>query len=331
MYRRLCLKLIRTLILNTSVFSFFFTGAYLHAEMVDRVVAVVNDEIITLSELDEESQGVFQKIAATVPSEQVPDAVRQAREDILNTLIDKKLIAQKAAAKNISVSEEEVDSAMEQVLKRTGMTREVLLEKLRETGVTETVYRTTLESQILQNKLVSTDIQQKIIVTDEMMIDYYDENYTSQVDEGAYYLLQMGFSWRETGDTQKVETKQRAEHVYNLVKAGQDFRTLAEKFSDLPSSADGGDIGSFQLDEMAEYMKDAIVDLKSGEVSDIIETPSGYQFYKLVSMGEGSIVMKAPYESVKDEIKRQLYDQEMQKAYAEWVKNLKEQAYIQKL
>ena len=319
--------------LLAALFSLLVLTGSGQAEMVDRVVAVVNDEIITLSELDEEAEGIFQQIASSVPSEQVPDAIRQAREDILNTLIDKKLIAQKAKAQNISVSEAEIDEAMERILTRTGMSREALLGKLTEQGVTEQVYRTTLESQILQNKLVSTDIHQKIIVTDDMILDYYDENYTSQMEEGAYYLLQIGFMPKSDGASSgsMEETRKRAERVYNLAKSGQDFRTLAQKFSDLPSSTDGGDIGTFQLDEMAAFMKDAIASLKAGELSDIIQTPTGYQFYKVVSVGENAIVTKAPYESVKEEIRRQLYDQELKKAYEAWVKDLKAEAYIQKL
>ena len=82
---------------------------------------------------------------------------------------------------------------------------------------------------------------------------------------------------------------------------------------------------------MAAFMKDAIARLKAGELSDIIQTPTGYQFYKVVSVGENAIVTKAPYESVKEEIRRQLYDQELKKAYEAWVKDLKAEAYIQKL
>lgn len=303
------------------------------AELVDRVVAVVNDEIITLSELDEEAEGIFQKIAASVPSEQVPNELAMARAQILDTLIDKRLIAQKAKEKNIEVSDAEVDKALQDVLQRTGMSMDDLKAKLIESGISMGVYRTTLQSQLLQNKLVGSEVHSKIIITDEMILDYYDVNYTSRVDEGAYYLLQIGLNLPSEGDEQssREETRNRAERVHTLALSGQNFRELAKKFSDLPSSIDGGDIGTFVPDDMAEYMKSAVVNLKPDEISRIVETPDGYQFFKLLSVGDGEIVMKAPYESVKDEIKTLLFDQEMKKAYREWVINLKQDAYIQKL
>lgn len=312
----------------------------LKAEMVDRVVAVVNDDVITLSELDAEGQNVFRKIAATTPAENLAAELAAARADILETLIDKRLIAQKAAAKNITVSDAEVDAAFGNVLQRTRMTREQLLAKLQEAGLNETVYKTTLKSQILQNKLVGADVSSKIVVTEDMILDYYDTHYISRVDDGAFYLLQMGFSWQdpENGETSKAaqdahkeDARKRAERVHNLARAGQDFGALARKFSDLPSRVDGGDIGTFQLNDMAAYMRDAVSELQPGEISEIIETPAGYQFFKLLSSGEDAIIKKASYEAVKDTIKQELYDEELQRAYAQWVRELKDQAYIQKL
>ncbi len=313
---------------------------YIQAELVDRVVAVVNDEIITLSELDKEGQSIFRKIASTTPAAQLESKLVETRAEILETLIDKKLISQKAAAQKITVSDAEVNAALDNVLKRTRMSKEQLLEKLNESGVNEDIYKSTLKSQILQNKLVGADVHSKIIVTEEMVREYYDKNYTSRIEEGTYYLLQMGFSWddpqgRDVNQAalyaNKIDAQKRAERVYNLAKTGQDFGTLARKFSDMPSKEDGGDIGTFELDDMADYMQKAVAGLHPGDISEIIETPIGFQFFKLLSAGDDAVVRTSPYETVKDEIKEELLDKELQKAYAQWVKELKEQAYIQKL
>lgn len=300
------------------------------AELVDRVVAVVNNEVITLSELDEEGRGIFQHIAEITPADRLEYELTVARSEILDTLIDKRLIAQRAKEKNIVVTDAEVDAAFDQVLSRNRLTRGDLLGKLSESGVTEEVYRTTLESQILQNKLVGADVSSKIVITEEAVIDYFDTNYTSRVDEGSYYLLQMGFTSAASGDSRE-KALSRAKRVHKLALSGKNFQDLAQEFSDLPSAVDGGDIGTFLPDEMAGYMKDAVVGLNTGQVSTVVETPEGYQFFKLLSVGEGSIVMKSTYESVKEEIKKRLYQEEMQKAYGEWVKELKQKAYIQKL
>lgn len=307
------------------------------AEMVDRVVAVVNNEIITLSELDKEGETAFRKIAASSSATNREAQLAAARAEILETLIDKRLITQKAATKKLTVSDAEIDAAFQNVLNRTNMTREQLLAKLDEAGVDEPVYRSTLKTQLLQNKLVGADVSSKIVVTEDMILDYYDTHYVSRAKGEGLYLLQIGCGWQDGegagGDlsARKNEAKERVEKAHDLAKSGKDFGDLARKFSDLPSGADGGDIGTLEPDDMADDMRKAVADLKPGEISDVIETSTGYQFYKLLSSGEDAITKNASYEAVKNEIKQELYEQEMKKAYAQWVKELKDQAYIQKL
>jgi peptidyl-prolyl cis-trans isomerase SurA len=106
---------------------------------------------------------------------------------------------------------------------------------------------------------------------------------------------------------------------------------LAEKFSELPSASDGGDIGFFALDEMAPAMRDAVRELKPDGISEITETPSGFQFFKLLSGEENAIVVTAAYETVKEEIGEKIFEEKLKTAYAEWVKKLKEDAYIERL
>lgn len=312
----------------------------LKAEMVDRVIAVVNNDVITLSDLDAEGGSTFRKIAATTSSANLEAELAAARADILETLIDKRLINQKAAEKKITVSEAEIDTVFDNILQRNNLTKEQLLAKLEEAGVDEKAYRVTLNTQILQNKLVGADVTSKIVVTEDMILDYYDTHYISQENSGGYYLLQIGCSWEDAENpdapkaaqyANKVDAQKRAEKAHKLATSGKDFAELARTYSDLPSKEDGGDIGTFQLDDMAADMRAAVSGIKPGDISEIIETSSGYQFFKLVSSGEDAIVKKASYEAVKDSIKQELFDQEAKKAYAEWVKQLKDQAYIQKM
>jgi len=310
------------------------------AELIDRVVAEVNDEVITLSEVEEEGQAFFRKIAVEAPPQDRDEAMARARVDVLDGLIDKTLIRQEAEKQEISVTEEETDAAFQQILATANVSRDTFLERLYASGLDEVTYRSNLQSQILQNKLISREIRSKIIITEDKILDYYDAQYTRRVDEGSYYLLQIGVSWGETQVSQssagaiaeeKINARKQAERVQKLARSGQDFRELARKFSDLPSAADGGDIGVFQEDDMASYMKNAVLSLKPGEISPIIETPVGYQFFKLLSTREGGIIIQAPYDTVKDEIREILFQEAMQSEFKDWIKGIKERAYIRKL
>ncbi len=312
-------------------------GTPVDAEVVDRVVAEVNNEVITLSEVEEEGQGIFKKIALEVPAQDRLSAVEQVRKNILRSLIDKKLIEQEAAKQSITVTDKEVDESFEQVLKANRLSRDELLRELDENGINEAAYRDNLKSQLYQSKLVNRDVRSKIVVTEEDILDYYDTSYTKHIPEGGYYLLQIGIDWGETEsedqdpavvEERKQSARQRAERVHKLALSGSDFKELARKFSDLPSAAEGGDIGVFEEEEMASYMRNAVTSLAPGEVSSIVETPVGYQFFKLLSSKEGGIVMQSPYAEVKEEIREKLYQQELRKEFDAWITDIRDRAYI---
>ncbi|MEA3468975.1 MAG: peptidylprolyl isomerase, partial [Thermodesulfobacteriota bacterium] len=263
----------------------------------------------------------------------------RAREEVLDNLIDKELIVQEAQKQNVSVSDEELQRAAEQMLIKNNLTRDMLDAQLGQMGMNYDTYLDTMRNQILQSKLVNYEIRSKIIITDDMILDYYDTHYTQHMSGDGYYLLQMGFTW-DTPDeeesapadyAEKMDAEKRAERVHALVLSGQDFRALAQKFSDLPSAADGGDLGVFQEDDMAPYMQNAVLKLNAGEVSEVIETPSGYQFFKLLSGQDGQIVVQAPLNSVKEEIREKLYNQELKGDFDEWVTKIKKEAFIKKL
>lgn len=308
------------------------------AELVDRVVAVVNDDVITMSEVNEEGRAFFQKISEQVSGDELAAALRRAREEVLDGLIDKRLITQEAVKQKLEVSKDELDAALKQMSENNHMTPEQFKEQVRSMGMTEEVYRDNLRTQILQSKLMNYEVRSKVVISDDMVLDYYDTHYTKQVEKGGYYLQQMGFSWKKNGSDQdnvskaaREETRKRAERAHELAVGGQDFGTLARKLSDLPSAKDGGNIGTFQKDDMADYMKKAVLSLKPGEVSALVETPDGFQFFKLLSSQEGGIVVQIPLESVKEEIKRILHEEKLKEAIGVWVEGLKKTAYIKKM
>ena len=238
---------------------------------------------------------------------------------------------------NTTVTDEELAAAYDNTRSRSGLDPVEFKKKLERSGMTEETYKKQLRDQVLQSKLVSLDVRSKIVVTDEMIRDYYKEHYTAKTEKGSFYLLQMGFQWNpevnEPGKERedKTETRKRAERALELVNKGQDFKDIAKKFSDLPSASDGGDLGILSLDDMASVMRTAIAPLKPGEVSKIIETSDGYQFFKLLSTKDEAASTSSAYDKLKEEMREKLYEEKMKVAYSEWVKKLKESAYIQKL
>ena len=303
------------------------------SEVIDRCVAVVNSDVITLSEVNEAGKPLFQRVAEQASASELADALQEARKRVLEKLIDKRLLLQEAKRYKINVSDEEVDKALDRILAQNHTSRKLFKKELAGMGMTEAQYREDLRDQILSSKLVNVTVRSKVIIPEEKIIDYYDMHYTERIGDGGFYILQIGCSWDSSlagNELKQAREKalKKAKRVRSLALAGQDFKKLAREYSDLPSAVDGGDIGVFKEDEMAPAMRKAITRLKPGEVSAIVETPSGYQIFKLLSSQEGQIVTKVPYESVKDEIREILYRQEMQKLYKNWLEELRAKSYI---
>lgn len=313
-------------------FFFLILPSLVLANVVDRSVAIVNEDIITLSEVNELGKPFFQKITEETPANQLNEALQQARKVVIDKLIDKKLLIQEAKKHNLRVSDEEVENALQRILANNKKNMEQFRQEIGSMGLNEKQYREDLREQILSSKLINYEIRSKVIIPEDKIIDYYDTHYTEQLGSGSYYILQIGCTWgsknRNGVTATQAAAKAKAEKAHELAVKGEDFKELARKYSDLPSANDGGDLGTFQANEIAAYMRDAITSLKAGEITPIIESDNGYQFFKLVSSETGKIVPKAPYKAVKDEIQEKLYQQEMAIRFKDWLKSIRDKAYI---
>lgn len=310
------------------------------AQLVDRVVAVVNDDVITLSELEENGAEYLDMVRENSSRDSRDQELMAARENVLDKLIDQRLITQKAAVAGVTLSDNEFQMGYEKNIQSMNLSREQFLEKLKNSGMTEENYQDSLRNQLLRDKLILYEVRSKIIVTEEMMANYYDTEFSKEIEGGGYYLLQIGFTWGKSAEVtqstdlleaDKEQARERAEATRQEILDGADFGSVAKEKSELPSAPDGGDLGLFQKDEMAPYMLEAVLPLKAGEISQVTETPIGYQFFKLLSNMEGDIVHQVPYESVKEEIRKKLFEIKFKEEFETWVGQIKKESYIKKM
>jgi peptidyl-prolyl cis-trans isomerase SurA len=320
------------LLLRFTVVFFLFLPVSGEAEIIDRVVAVVNNDVITLHDLQEEGDEFFKRIRQEVPPDQQDEAMREARQDLLASLIEKKLIEQRAKELGVSVSEAEVDAALDRLLEKNRMDREQFRRELQLSGTREAVYRERLRTQLLQSKLIGFEVRSRIVVTDKKIKEYYRRHFAGKDQNRGYHILQMGFIWEgEADDSARQESRKRAEEVRELALAGRSFQDLAETHSDLPSAEDGGDIGVFTEEEMAPFMREAVVGLRPGGISQLIETQSGYQFFKLLAINDGEVIQQASFDQLKNELRDKVFQEEAKEQFEIWLQELRDEAYIRKL
>jgi peptidyl-prolyl cis-trans isomerase SurA len=315
------------------MFFSFYSQPPVFAEIIDRSVAFVNNEVITLSEVNELGESLLERITRQAPPEQLQNALQQARMAVIEQIIDKKLLRREADKYNITVSEREIDNAIENIIARNKTSREELIKEINRMEISEEKYKEDLHDQILQSKLVNIAVHSKVVVTEEEIADYYNTNFAKEIGDGGYHILQIGVSYNHdqnsgSGENGGATAKEKIEQIRKQAMAGADFRKLAGEHSDLPSSAYGGDIGVFQKKEMAPFMDKAVSELEPGGISEIVETETGLQIFKLVSRQNGQSTSKIPLATVKEDIRETLYQQKSSELYENWIKDIRQQAYI---
>jgi peptidyl-prolyl cis-trans isomerase SurA len=297
------------------------------AVVFDRIVAIVNDDIITLSELDEAGKPILDRLLGGQPGgPALEKRLYEARRQILRMLVDQKLAEQEISRLGISVSREDVDRVIEDVKRESTMTEEQLREALKEEGISWEQYRKQVEEQLCRARLINEEVRTKIVITDERCRGYYEQHpeefhlYDEAKVEHVLLAVPPGSSEKE-----REAQRRRAQEVLAMLQAGADFATLARQYSQAPSAPDGGQLGWLRVEEMAPYLKEIVARLEPGQLSEVVSTEQGYQILRVKEFHQGGT---RPFEQVKDEIYRKLFQQDVDREYETWLKNLRQRAYI---
>jgi peptidyl-prolyl cis-trans isomerase SurA len=311
------------------VFVLFVARPGHSAEVADRIVAIVNDDCVTLSELNEALEPFLLKMEKDgYPPGAAQQARFQLRQRVLDMMIDKKLTEQEAKKAAIFVQDKEVDQYLERTKAEHSMTEEDLRKALAADGYTLEEYRVQLKDRLLRMKLVNLHVKSKIAITEQDIKKYYEEHEEEYQGEKKYHLRTI---FVKAPSSATADEKEAAREKIESVKAALDtggpeaFDELATRFSEDASAAEGGDLGTFALGDLSERIREAISGMKAGEISPILEIPSGYQILMVqdIEAGPGK-----PLEDVKKEIQQKVYQKAVEEKYEVWIKKLRERSYV---
>jgi peptidyl-prolyl cis-trans isomerase SurA len=295
-------------------------------QVVDRIVAKVNDEIILLSELDEALESYAGQMGAHNSSGvNKEELMFKLRRDILTQLVEKKLAEQQIKALGIRVEEGEIIGTIERVKQNNFFTDETLRQRLAENGMTMDQYRRDIKEQILRAKLIDYKVKSNIIITKEDVQSYYNDHHEEYAGAAKYHLRNIIMKTPVYGEG-KQNVLQRMETVLARLQQGEAFADLAVIYSESPIAENGGDIGLFKPEDLDESIRDALEKIKTGEFTAIIDTDLGYQIFYLeeIVTTEGISLEKAS-----PAIEEKLYKQELEIKFKSWISDLKEDAHIQ--
>ncbi len=252
------------------------------AQPLDKVVAVVNDGVITKSELDMQVELLRNQLIAKqvqLPAEDV------LRKQVLQHLIDVDLQLQLAKQNDISVDSSDLNDAIAKIAANNNLSVTQLREEINKQGLNWQTYRENLRKEIVISRLQQRAIGKDISVTPEQVEAYLK---TTQLDktQQTYFLQNIVIPLPEEPTTQQLnKARQKAKDLMIKIKKGDDFSRLAIAESSGEFALEGGDLGERHIAELPDVFAKEVVKMKIGEVRGPLRTGNGYQLIKLTSMG----------------------------------------------
>jgi peptidyl-prolyl cis-trans isomerase SurA len=317
-------------LLGICIFTTILLGGGVYAqepEVIDRIVAVVNSDIITLYDLNRAFKPYEENIKAL---QYVPEKERQTlfqvRKDLLDQLIDSKLADQETERAQITVDERDIDRAIERMKEARSFTDEQLREGLARQGMTMAEYRKELKEQILRTRLVNREVKSKIVITSEDIKAYYESHQDEYAGEKKYYLYNIFVRLSPETDTlERQDALRQIKDASARLKQGLSFEDLVNQLEDSSSRVEGTDLGLYRLEELSGQLQGAVAKLKAGEISEVLDTDFGPQIIYVQKILETPTKSMAEIES---EIGEKLYNEAVDNRYQDWLDELRKRSLI---
>ena len=283
------------------------------ADIRDRIVAVVNTEIIALSELEEEVAEVKLQAQKRFSGAELDQRLRQIDYMGLNRMIERKLQLQIAKRRGIKISDEELKDAVVR-LRRVGETPNENDPK--EMGL--------IKDQLTAMRLVNQQIRSGLIVSDEEVLRFYQQHKDRFMLPPEVRISQILIALGP--GSEMLAVREKAQQVFALLKKGERFEELAARYSDGPEGRRGGSLGYIRPGDMLPQIQKAIERMDQGAVTDPIASPIGMH---IIRVDDRKTPQFRPYEEVKEDIRNVVYQLKSEEAYLEWIKDQKDKSYIE--
>jgi parvulin-like peptidyl-prolyl isomerase len=283
------------------------------ASVTDRIIAVVNTELIMLSELKAEVASEERRLQETYRGAELLRRLRQVEYMGLTRMIERKLQLQTAKTKGVEVADDEVQRAALE-LKRQG-------EKIDETNPND---KKSIKEQLLLMRVVDREVRSGVMVTESEIQRYYQSHQNRFLIPDEYRISQI-LILRKSRETAE-DARERAASVSSALKQGADFAELALKHSDGPEATKGGSIGFVRQGELLPEIERALSALEPNQVTETIETSDGWHIIKL---DEKRPPQFRPFAEVKSEIQTLVFQQKTEDVYQVWLGDLKNKSFIE--
>src|SRR5438093_11109977 len=297
-----------------------------NTQLVDGIAAIVNDDIITITEVRETMLPETEQLSRQYSGLTLDQQVKASFKRTLTGLVDVQLQLARARHLNLRVSEEDVKQQIEALKKQNDVADEQVLQVLKTRGLTLEAYKKQVAESLLITKVVNAEVRSRLTVLDTELQEAYrakQQQYQVAGGQTVSHILFLFPPYLTVQDEQRLRAK--AEAVLQQLRNGGEFTALARQYSDGPSAETGGLLGTFRPGELLPGFEEAAAQLKPGEISDVVRTRIGFHIIRLEARQAAGM---RPFEEVQEEIKSDILRDKTERKYQEWLESLRQQAYI---
>jgi parvulin-like peptidyl-prolyl isomerase len=295
-----------------------------NAEVVDRIVVVVNNEIITQREIDIMLMPVYAQYRNTYQGPELIKMLEDVREKILKQLIEDRLIFSEAKKLNIVIDEKQVDARVDEMRKQVGSEKD-LENMLHEQNLTVNELRARYREKLMIRKLIDQKVGARIIITPLEVKNYYNDNKDKfmQPEEIRLRTILIKPKPEQGGEAGSLQLMR---DLLKRLKDGCSFEGLAREYSDAPGAAEGGLMGPVRKGDLMPQIEEIVFNLKDGEMTNIIKSPLGYHVFK-VDEKKARRARELP--EIRQDIEEFLYREKASQRLKGWIDSLAKSAYIE--
>lgn len=283
------------------------------AEVLDKIVAIVEDDVILQHELEQEAAVIMQKIQASntaVPPESV------LKRQVLEKMVVEKLQRQLAERAGINLTEDMLTSSATEIAQRNNMTLEQFKDELTKQGLSYQGFLENMRNEIIINQLRGKEIGERVKVTDREIEHFIETEDKGGGELGQYHLGHILIALKEGASSAEIQkAKGKAESVVKDLRAGQDFSKVAMSASEDGNALKGGDLGWRSKNDVPTVFVDYVTKMKPGDISDPIRSPSGFHVIKMLeAKGVGTqMITKSRVRHILIKTNELINDEEAQK------------------
>ncbi|MGD0781432.1 MAG: SurA N-terminal domain-containing protein [Candidatus Aminicenantales bacterium] len=291
-------------------------------QVVEEIVAIVNDEVITLSDYKKEYDLRLTQVKAQVPAAQQEKALEQIKAGLLDSMITEALLLQLAKEKNLNVSDQ-LKMSIENIKKENNLDSDDDLKRaLQSQGLQYDSWLKQLEETILRQSVVYSEINKSIVVDDAEVIDYYKKHGAEFVVPEEYKVKAV---YLAPDLRSAAETEARKAEILDKLKGGLAFDKAVEEYCDTPLKEAKGDLGTLKKGETDKILFDALAPFKKGERTGWIEGKKGWY---LLSVEDKKDTRTRTFDEAKRDIEQKMFQERQAAKLDEFLKNIKKKNYI---